>query len=236
MKSNIIFRQLFDEKTWTYSYIIGDSITRTAVIIDPVLDKVDRDLRILNELELSLIYILDTHIHADHITGSGKLREKTWAKIAMGNWASIAKPDLLLIDNEIISIGNIDIQAFETPWHTNGCTSYLVDDMIFTGDTLLIRKTWRTDFQQGSAEKLYDSIKNKIYTLPDSTKIYPGHDYTGQMMSTVWEEKRYNTRIKENTTLDELKETLSAMKLDYPKYIDVALPANMKLWLDDWKN
>lgn len=107
--------------------------------------------------------------------------------------------------------------------------------MIFTGDTLLIRKTGRTDFQQGSAEKLYNSIKNKIYTLPDSTIIYPGHDYTGQMMSTVWEEKRYNTRIKENTSLEELKETLDAMKLDYPKYIDVALPANMKLGLDDGK-
>jgi sulfur dioxygenase len=236
MKSNIIFRQLFDEKTWTYSYIIGDSITRKAVIIDPVLDKVDRDLRILNELELSLVYILDTHIHADHITGSGMLRQKTGAKIVMGNWASIAKPDILLKDNESLAIWDIEIQALETPGHTNGCTSYLADDMIFTGDTLLIRKTGRTDFQQWSPEKLYYSIKNKIYTLPDATKIYPWHDYTGQMMSTVWEEKRYNTRIKENTALDELRETLSAMKLDYPKYIDVALPANIKLWLDDWKN
>ncbi|MBX9809611.1 MBL fold metallo-hydrolase [Candidatus Gracilibacteria bacterium] len=235
MKTNIIFRQLFDEKTWTYSYIIGDSISRNAVIIDPVLDKVDRDLGLLEELELSLVYILDTHIHADHITGSGILRQKTSAKIAMGNGASIAKPDILLNDNETLSIGDIIIQSLETPGHTNGCTSYLVDDMIFTGDTLLIRKTGRTDFQQGSAEKLYNSIKNKIYTLPDSTIIYPGHDYTGQMMSTVWEEKRYNTRIKENTSLEELKETLDAMKLDYPKYIDVALPANMKLGLDDGK-
>ncbi len=235
MKSNIIFRQLFDEKTWTYTYIIGDSITRKAVIIDPVLDTVDRDLRILEELELSLVYILDTHIHADHITGSGILRQKTGAKIAMGNWASIAKPDILLHDNESLVIGDIQIQAFETPGHTNGCTSYLVDDMIFTGDTLLIRKTGRTDFQQWLPENLYHSIKNRIYTLPDSTKIYPWHDYTGQMMSTVWEEKRYNTRIKEHTTLEEFIETLDTMKLDYPKYIDVALPANMKLGLDDWK-
>ena len=233
MNSNIIFRQLFDEKTWTYSYIIGDTISREAVIIDPVLDKVDRDLQLLKELDLNLIYILDTHIHADHITGSGKLREKTGAKIVMWQWASIAKPDILVADNAILNIWDITIQSLSTPGHTDGCTSYHIDDMIFTGDTLLIRKTGRTDFQQGSPEKLYHSIKDKIYTLPDDTRVYPGHDYTGQMMSTVWEEKKYNTRIKDNTTLDELTSILEALKLDYPKYIDVALPANMKLGLDD---
>lgn len=235
MNSNIIFRQLLDEKTWTYSYIIGDLSSKQAVIIDPVSDKVDRDMKLLQELNLSLTYILDTHIHADHVTGSGTLRAKTGAKIAMGIWAHIAKPDILLKDNDVLSIGEIQITTRETPWHTDGCISFLIDDMVFTGDALLIRKTGRTDFQQGSPEKLFHSIKEKIYTLPESTKIYPGHDYTGQIMSTVAEEKQYNTRIKADTKVEELKEILDALKLDYPKYIDIALPANMKLGLIDGK-
>ena len=235
MNSNIIFRQLFDEKTWTYSYIIGDISSKKAIIIDPVIDKVDRDMKLLQELDLSLTYIFDTHIHADHVTGSGMLRTKTGAKIAMGIWASVAKPDILLKDNDILSIGEIQITTLETPGHTDGCLSFLIDDMVFTGDALLIRKTGRTDFQQGSPEKLFHSIKEKIYTLPESTKIYPGHDYTGQMMSTVVEEKRYNTRIKSDTKVEELEETLHSLKLDYPKYIDIALPANMKLGLIDGK-
>ncbi|MBP6981522.1 MBL fold metallo-hydrolase [Candidatus Gracilibacteria bacterium] len=235
MNSNIIFRQLLDEKTWTYSYIIGDLSSKQAVIIDPVSDKVDRDMKLLQELNLSLTYILDTHIHADHVTGSGTLRAKTGAKIAMGIGAHIAKPDILLKDNDVLSIGEIQITTRETPGHTDGCISFLIDDMVFTGDALLIRKTGRTDFQQGSPEKLFHSIKEKIYTLPESTKIYPGHDYTGQIMSTVAEEKQYNTRIKADTKVEELKEILDALKLDYPKYIDIALPANMKLGLIDGK-
>ena len=229
--NTLIFRQLFDEKTWTYTYIIGDNKTREAVIIDPVRDQFERDIRLLNELGLSLKYILDTHIHADHITGSGLLREKTGAKIVLGTWAAIAKPDILLADGETIAIGNTQIKALATPGHTDGCTSYLVGGMIFTGDTLLIRKTGRTDFQQGSPEKLYHSIMDTLYTLPDETLVYPGHDYTGQTVSTIGEEKEYNTRIRANTSLIELKEILENLHLPYPKYIDEALPANMKLGL-----
>lgn len=229
--SNIIFHQLFDEKTWTYTYILADFETKEAVIIDPVLDHVDRDLQLLSELVLTLRYILDTHIHADHITGSGRLREKTGAKIALGTWAAVANPDILLADGETLEIGSLNIKALSTPGHTDGCTSFVVDDMIFTGDTLLIRKTGRTDFQQGSPEKLYHSIMNKIYTLPENTRIYPGHDYAGHSMSSVGEEKAHNTRIRSSTTLEELTEILDNLKLPYPKYIDEAIPANLKLGL-----
>lgn len=230
--NNIIFRQLFDEKTWTYTYILGDRGSHEAIIIDPVRDQVERDIRILTELGLTLTYILDTHIHADHITGSGLLREKTGAKIAMGAGAWVAKPDILLADGDALKVGDMEIISYATPGHTDGCTSYLVGNRVFTGDTLLIRKTGRTDFQWGSAEKLYHSIMDKIYTLPDETLIYPGHDYTGQTVSTVWEEKLYNTRIRANTTLAELAETMNALHLPYPKYIDEALPANMKLGIN----
>ena len=228
----LIFRQLFDAESSTYTYIVGDTTSRQAIIIDPVHDQIDRDIRLLSELWLTLVSILDTHIHADHITGSGLLREQTGARILMWMWARIAKPDTLLADGEIIRIGNIEIQSISTPGHTDGCTSFIIWDNLFTGDTLLIRKTRRTDFQWGSAEQLYYSIKNKIYTLPDSTKIYPGHDYTGQLMSTVGEEKRYNTRIRSNTALEEFIETMQSVKLDYPRYIDIALPANIQLGLD----
>lgn len=230
--SHIIFRQLFDEKTWTYTYILGDVQTRQAAIIDPVRDQVERDLRLLSELGLTLTHILDTHIHADHITGSWILREKTGAKIALGEWAKIANPDILLADNEILKIGNLEIQALSTPGHTDGCTSFLVGDMLFSGDVLFIRKTWRTDFQQGSPEKMYHSIMNKMYTLPDATKIYPWHDYVGQMMSTIWEEKKYNTRIQSDTSLEEFTETMNALHLPPPKYLDIALPANLRLGLE----
>ncbi|MBC7498738.1 MBL fold metallo-hydrolase [Candidatus Gracilibacteria bacterium] len=233
MNSNIIFRQLFDEKSWTYTYILADSETQEALIIDPVRDQIDRDLKLIAEFGITLTHILDTHIHADHITGSGLLRQKTGAKIAMGEGAHIAKPDILLADGEIFTVGDIRVKAISTPGHTDVCTSYFIGDMLFTGDTLLIRKTGRTDFQGGSAERLYDSIQSKIYTLPDTAQIYPGHDYTGQTMSTVGEEKSYNTRIKDTTTLVEFVETMQAVNLDYPKYIDIALPANMQLGIYD---
>ncbi|MBP9812253.1 MBL fold metallo-hydrolase [Candidatus Gracilibacteria bacterium] len=230
--NSIIFRQLFDEKTWTYTYIIGDETTREAVIIDPVRDQVERDLRLLSELGLSLSYILDTHIHADHITGSGVLREKTGAKIALGEGARVANPDILLADGEIFTVGNMEVRALSTPGHTDGCTSFVIGDMLFSGDVLFIRKTGRTDFQQGPPEKMYHSIKDKMYTLPDTTKVYPGHDYAGHMMSTIGEEKQYNTRIKSDTTLEAFSETMNALHLAPPKYLDIALPANLKLGLE----
>ncbi|GAB0174379.1 MAG: MBL fold metallo-hydrolase [Candidatus Altimarinota bacterium] len=232
MNNTIIFRQLFDEKTWTYTYIVADSETQEAVIIDPVREQVERDMKLLTELGLTLSYILDTHIHADHITGSGVLREKTGAKIALGEGAAVAKPDILLHDGEVLTVGNIEIKALSTPGHTDGCTSFVIGDMLFSGDVLFIRKTGRTDFQQGSPEKMYHSIKDKMYTLPDDTKVYPGHDYAGHMMSTIGEEKQYNTRIRTETTLEAFTETMNALHLAPPKFLDVALPANLKLGLE----
>lgn len=227
--NHIIFRQLFDEKTWTYTYVIGDGTTREAVIIDPVRDQVERDMRLLSELGLTLTYVLDTHIHADHITGSGILREKTGAKIALGEGARVANPDILLADGEVIKVGDIEVKALSTPGHTDGCTSFLIENMLFTGDVLFVRKTGRTDFQQGSPEKMYHSIMDKMYTLPDTTRVYPGHDYAGHMMSTIGEEKQFNTRIRTETTLEEFSDTMNTLHLPAPKYLDVALPANLRL-------
>ncbi len=226
---NTIFRQLFDEKTWTYTYILGDTETHEAIIIDPVRDQVERDMRLLAELGLTLVYILDTHIHADHITGSGLLREKTGAKIALGEGAAIAKPDILLQDGEVLAFWNTRIQALSTPGHTDGCTSFLCEDMLFSGDVLFVRKTGRTDFQQGSPEKMYHSIMEKMYTLPDNTKVFPWHDYAGHLMSTIGEEKQYNTRIQSDTSLEGFVDTMNALHLPPPKYLDIALPANLRL-------
>jgi sulfur dioxygenase len=223
--SSLIFRGLFDRETWTYSYIIADPKTQEALIIDPVRNQVDRDLRILTELNLTLRYVFDTHIHADHITGSGILKERTGAKTVMNHAAGLAV-DIAADNGDKILLGDTACTILTTPGHTTGCASLLVEDIIFTGDTLLIRKTGRTDFQDGSASNLYDSIMTKIYSLPNATKIYPGHDYTGQTVSSVGEEKIYNERIRAGTSREEFVQTMSKLKLDYPKYIDVALPAN----------
>lgn len=221
----LIFRQLFDKETSTYTYIIADPKTTEALIIDPVRNLIDRDLRIIQELGLSLRYIFDTHIHADHITGSGMLREKTGAKIVMSQ-ASGLHSNIVAQDGDTIFLGDIPCVVITTPGHTSGCASLLVRDMIFTGDALLIRKTGRTDFQGGSASQLYDSIMTKIYTLPDATKIFPGHDYSGQTMSSVGEEKIHNVRISETTSREVFIKTMEGVRLEHPKYIEVALPAN----------
>lgn len=170
--SSLIFRQLFDRETWTYSYIIADPKTREALIIDPVRDQIDRDLRIIAELGLTLRYIFDTHMHADHITGSGILKKKTGAMVVMSH-ASGLSIDKAANNGDTIFLGDTICTILTTPGHTAGCASLLVGDMVFTGDALLIRKTGRTDFQGGSAGDLYDSIMTKIYSLPDSTIIYP---------------------------------------------------------------
>lgn len=234
MNNSLIFRQLFDQNTGTYTYILADADSKEAIIIDPVSEHTDRDLQVLSELGLKLVYILDTHIHADHITAAGVLREKTGAKIVLHSDSTDPKPDINIAEGETLRFGKYEVQAMETPGHTNACTSFLVEDMIFTGDALLIRKTGRTDFQEGSPDKLFDSI-TKIYTLPDKTKIFPGHDYTGLTMSTVGEEKKYNTRIRENTTREEFVATMHALKLPNPKFIDIALPRNKCLGLEAQK-
>lgn len=229
---NLIFRQLFDEDTWTYTYILGDTKSKKCLIIDPVLGQTHRDTKLIQELWLSLEYIFDTHIHADHITWSGTLRNSTHAKIVLWEATQLTSADILMKDGETIQCGDIHIQAIATPWHTSGCTSFYTENMLFTGDTLLIRKTGRTDFQWGSSKDLFHSIQQKIYTLPNDTLIYPWHDYDGYTMSTIKEEKEYNTRISHSTSIQEFQKILDNLNLPYPKYIDTALPANQKLWLE----
>jgi sulfur dioxygenase len=222
-----IFYQLFEHESSTYTYLIGDASTKEAAIIDPVLETVVRDLKLIEELGLKLKYIFDTHIHADHITAAGKIREITKAKTGVSIYAQVNCVDIPLKDEQELFLGNKKIRALSTPGHTNSCMSFVFEDMVFTGDTLLIRGTGRTDFQQGSAEKLFDSVYNKLFTLPDHTRVYPGHDYRGQTSSTIEMEKRFNPRLGLGKTKDNFVKIMADLKLDNPKKLHEAVPANM---------
>lgn len=227
MKQDFIFYQLFESESSTYTYIIADTTSREAAIIDPVLEKVDRDLKLISEERLQLKYVLDTHVHADHITGASQIRERTKAKTGLSRHSGVDCADLLLKDGDELLLGRKKIKVLETPGHTNTCLSFLFEDMIFTGDALLIRGTGRTDFQQGSSEKLFESIHQKIFTLPPETKVYPGHDYTGQTASTVEMEKKHNPRLGIGQTKESFVQIMAHLKLAHPKKIHEAVPANM---------
>jgi sulfur dioxygenase len=231
MGQKMIFHQLFESETSTYTYLLADPITKEAVIIDPVLETVDRDLKLIGELGLQLRYILDTHIHADHITGAGELKKKTGAKACVSAAANVQCIEVPLEDGQQLKFGNYTISALETPGHTDSCMSFVCEGMVFTGDALLIRGTGRTDFQQGSSEKLYNSITTKIFTLPDDTIIYPGHDYRGFTSSTVAAEKKNNPRIGGGRDKAEFIKILSELKLDNPKKLHIAVPANLNCGL-----
>lgn len=224
----MIFHQLFEAETSTYTYLLADSETKEAVLIDTVIEMVDRDLKLLSELGLTLKYVLDTHIHADHITASGELRKRTGAKTAISKEAGIPCIDIELTDGSELKLGKKTIKVLATPGHTNTCISFYIDGMLFTGDSLLIHGCGRTDFQQGSSQKMYESVTKKIFTLPDSTKIYPGHDYKGYTYSTVELEKKFNPRLGNNTSLVDFQKIMSELKLAPPKKIDIAVPANSK--------
>lgn len=227
MKNSIVFYQLFESESSTYTYILGDALSRTAAIIDPVLETVERDLKLIEELELKLLYILETHVHADHITGADKIRQKTTAKTAASAKANIACMDIALVDGQELHLGAKKIKVLETPGHTNTCLTYLFEDMAFTGDALMIRGCGRTDFQQGSSETLYQSIHQKIFSLPDETKIYPAHDYKGQTISTVGLEKKFNPRLGLKKTKNDFVKIMAELKLSHPKKMHEAVPANM---------
>ncbi|MEZ4846639.1 MAG: MBL fold metallo-hydrolase [Bdellovibrionota bacterium] len=225
----MIFRQLFDLASSTYTYILADSDGKEGVIIDPVMENVDRDFQILQELGIQLKWILDTHVHADHITAAAALKEKTGAKIGLGAGANVACADRLFQENEEISFGDYQLKVIATPGHTDSCTSYYLKGYcVFTGDTLLIRGCGRTDFQQGSSERLFQNVREKLFTLPDETLVYPAHDYKGRMASSIGEEKQFNPRLKLSNTKEQFIEIMKNLKLDYPKQIDRALPANLK--------
>lgn len=220
----MIFRQLFDAETSTYTYLLADERTREAVLIDTVREQADRDLTLVNELGLKLIYVLDTHTHADHITAAGTIRERTGARTVAGRSAAPCA-DVHVRHGETLKVGALEIKVLETPGHTDDSVSYYVPGMVFTGDALLIRATGRTDFQNGSPDALYESLTDVLFKLPDDTLVYPAHDYKGMTVSTIAEEKRWNARIA-NRSHDEFVQVMRSLKLPAPKQIDVAVPAN----------
>ncbi len=231
MDKNFIFYQLFEKETSTYTYLLGDQDTKEAVLIDPVVEMVDRDLNLIMDLGLKLKYVLDTHVHADHITASGEIRKRTNAKIALSSAYDMPCPDLHLEDGQEIHFGSYTIKAIHTPGHTGGCLSYLLGDMVFTGDALLVRGCGRTDFQEGSSDKLFNSVRDKLFSLADDTTVYPGHDYKGFTKSSIGLEKKLNPRLKLENTREQFCEIMSNLKLAYPKKIQEAVPANLECGL-----
>ncbi|QUS61092.1 MBL fold metallo-hydrolase [Synechocystis sp. PCC 7339] len=222
----MLFRQLFDPETSTYTYVVADPRGRSAALVDSVLEQVDRDLRLLKELDLKLIFCLETHVHADHITGAGKLRQLTGCQNLVPQYADVDCADRHLQDGEMIHVGSIPILAIATPGHTDSHLAFLVNQThVLTGDVLLIRGCGRTDFQSGDASTLYDSIHNKLFTLPDEVLVYPGHDYRGHTVSTMGEEKRFNPRFL-GRDRQEFIEFMNSLNLPDPKKIMEAVPAN----------
>ncbi len=231
MKPSFEFYQLFEAESSTFTYLLIDRVTRQAVIIDPVKETLERDLKLLSELEAKLDYILDTHVHADHITSAGLMRERTGAKIALSREAQIEGVDLELNDGDQVRFGNSAIKVITTPGHTNTCLSFYAEDRVFTGDALLIRGCGRTDFQQGAPETLFHSVREKLFKLADETIVYPAHDYKGMTSSTIGTEKKYNPRLKLSLTVDDFAKIMGELNLSYPKKIKEALPANQRLGL-----
>jgi glyoxylase-like metal-dependent hydrolase (beta-lactamase superfamily II) len=230
----MLFRQLFDQDTGTYTYLIADSAIQDVVLVDPVLEHVERDLKLIRELDLTLRYCLETHIHADHITGTGKLRELTACQGIVPEHAHADCADRFIHDGDVLQVGSVQIKAIATPGHTDSHMAYLVDgDRVLTGDALFIRGCGRTDFQSGDAGTLYDSVTQKLFALPNETLVYPGHDYRGHTVSTIGEEKRWNPRfvgqIGEVSALKDRPdfiEFMNNLNLPDPKKMMEAVPVN----------
>ena len=223
----MIFNQLFDDKSSTYTYIIASGKGREALIIDPVIEHSDEYIKVLENLELKLVKVIDTHIHADHISGLNELNKRTNCTRIMGEKSKSEVVDLKIKENEIINIESIQLKAFYTPGHTDCSYSYLMKDRVFTGDTLLINGTGRTDFQSGSSYDAYDSLFNKLLKLPEKTLVYPAHDYNGKKNSTIENEKNNNPRLQVSSK-EEFAEIMNNLNLTNPKMMDVAVPANLK--------
>ena len=226
----MIFRQLFDPQSSTYTYLLADEATRQALIIDPVLEHVRRDLTLVADLELTLAAVLDTHVHADHVTGAAALRARTGAVVCISGASGAAGADRMLVPGECIEFGARSLKARATPGHTAGCMTFVLDDesMAFTGDCLLIRGSGRTDFQGGSAATLFGSVHDQIFSLPDQCLLYPGHDYRGMTVTSVVEEKLHNPRLGEAVNLTDFSGHMRHLSLPHPKKIDVAVPANLQ--------
>ena len=224
----MIFKQVFDQKSSTYTYLIASAKGREALIIDPVIENVDSYIALLNELDLKLVKVIDTHIHADHITGASRLKKVTNCSTIMGEHTPADAVEVKVKDEEIIKIDQITIKAMYTPGHTSDSYSFLMDKYLFSGDTLLINGTGRTDFQNGSSKDAYNSLFNKLLKLPDDTVLYPGHDYNGKLSSTIGKEKQNNPRLQVEN-VDQYIEIMSNLNLSKPKMIDHNISRNLKL-------
>ena len=224
----MILKQVFDTKSSTYTYLIASAKGREAVIIDPVIENVHDYIKILNDLDLKLVKVIDTHIHADHITGASDLKKITQCSTVMGKHSPADAVDIKVNDDELINIDNFKIKSLYTPGHTSDSYSFLLNNYLFTGDTLLINGTGRTDFQNGNSKDAYNSIFNKLLKLPEETLVYPGHDYNGKFVSSIKDEKKFNPRLQVNSA-DEYEDIMSNLNLSKPDLMDTNVSRNMKL-------
>lgn len=226
----MFFRQLFDRTSCTYTYLLADQACGEAILIDPVLEQWERDAQLLKEWGLNLKYTLETHVHADHITGAHKLREAFGCQSALSPASNAHCADFFLEDEAKVQFGQFYVKVLKTPGHTSSCISFLTHDLsrVFTGDALMIRGCGRTDFQQGNPTTLYESVHHKLFTLNDDTLVYPGHDYKGRTVSTIGEEKQFNPRLGQNKSLEEFIEIMNNLNLPEPQKIDIAVLANQQ--------
>ncbi len=224
----MLFRQLFDGESSSYTYLLAAKAGGEALIIDPVLAKVDRYLRLLDELNLRLVKALDTHVHADHLSALGALRDRTRCITVMGRNSKVDRVSMRVDDGDEIKIDGVELTALHTPGHTDDSFCFAMDDRVFTGDTLLIRGTGRTDFQNGDSHAAYHSLFDRLLALPDATRVYPGHDYKGDTVSTIGEERAHNPRLQV-TSAEEYAAIMNDLRLDNPKMMDVAVPANLHI-------
>ena len=224
----MIFKQVFDQKSSTYTYLIASSEGREALIIDPVLENVDSYIKLLSELDLKLVKVIDTHIHADHVTAAAKLKDITQCSTIMGEHTPAETVEIKVKDDEYINLDNLKIRAMYTPGHTSDSYSFLMDNYLFSGDTLLINGTGRTDFQNGNAKDAYNSIFNKLLKLPEDTLLYPAHDYKGEKVSTIGKEKKFNPRLQVSS-VDEYIDIMSNLNLKKPVEIDTNVSKNIRL-------
>ena len=220
----MVIRQLFDAESSTYTYVVADRRAGVAALIDPVLEQIERDLALLGELDLGLALVLETHVHADHVTAAGTLRERTGARTVAGARGAPCV-DQRVGHGDVVRLGDVAIEVLETPGHTDDGVCYRIGDQVFTGDTLLVRGCGRADFQNGDAGTLYDSITGVLFALPDETTVWPGHDYRGHTRSTIGEEKRHNPRLA-NKSRDEFIAIMAGLQLPPPRRLDVAVSAN----------